>query len=331
MAFADYASELLGHIPALDYLLAQKLVNRGWKDIREARLWSWLRFFGVLLAPQIVTAGTATATQFSSTISLDATANAALNNLQNPLITQRQFRLGAGPLYNITAYNNAGATLTLDRLYMEKSSVGSYQVYRCYFQPADQNGALVSDFLMFSEMFNPVEGYAIVGPNLRLTRGELDARDPTRGAQDVAYTVASFTVDANGIPFYELWPHPTNQRAYPYLGRKRGLDLSATVDIPQTVSSHMVIERAKFYAYDWAIANVGKFPELKDVDWRLLKAESQRVFDNGKGMGMLPDAKRNDDNLQLENYIPQLRDYLSYPPIDSKFLQSHDMGDWASG
>jgi hypothetical protein len=330
VAFADYYSEILGHIPEMDVGLAQILVNRAWKDVREARLWSWLRGFGVLFAPQIVNTGTVTLTQFSPTVNLVSAANAALNNLTNPLITQRQFRTGQGPIYNIAGYSNAGATLTLDRPFLEGSASGqSYQVYRCYYQPTDPSGNLLTDFLMIKELFNPIDGYAVVGGSLRVTRAELDARDPTRGAQDLLYCLASFNVDANGLPIFEAWPHPTAQRAYPFLYQKRGLDLSATVDIPSTMSKHLLINRSLNYAYDWAIANASRFPTLKGVDWRLMKAENERLYENPRtGRGLLQDAKRNDDNLQLENYLPELRDYLNFPPIDAKFWQSHDVSGY---
>lgn len=327
MSYADLWSEVLGHVPNLDALLAQRLVNRAYKDIREARQWSWLRGFGALLAPQVINTGTVTVTQYSNTIALDAAANPALNNLQHPLITQRQIRVSSGPMYNISGYDNGAATVTLDRIYMENSATAvPYQVYRCYYQPADQNGDLATDFLLYRAVLNPVEGFAIVGKNLRLTRGELDARDPTRGAQDIAYTMASFTVDANGVPFYEMWPHPTSNRAYLGLYIKRGLDLSPTVNPPITISSDMIVEHALEYAFDWAIANAGRFPNLKGVNWALLKAEQKRKYDR-----MLIDAKRNDDNIMLDNWIPQLRDYLQYPPIDSAFFQSHDVSGWFGG
>lgn len=324
MAFADYWSELLGTTPRLDPLLAQKLVNRAWADIRDERLWSWLVGEGVFLAPQIVTAGTVTVTQFSPTVTLDATATTALTGLSSPVITLRQFRsgLGGGAVYNITAL--AGSTVTLDRPYLEKTATGApYQVYRCYYTPADMSGNPTTDFLTFIAILNPIDGYAIVGENLRITRQEIDARDPTRGAQDLAYTFVVYKADPNGFPIYEAWPHPTSQRGYVYAYRRRGVDLSNTLDVPGTFPTGILVEKAKDYAYDWAIANAGRFPELKGVDWNLLKAENARKYERN-----LQKAKVRDDELFLSNFIPQLRDYLMYPPLDSKFAQSHDMGAW---
>ena len=326
MAFNDYWSELLGTVPRLDPLLAQKLVNRAWADIRDERTWSWLVGEGVFIAPQIIISGTVTVTQFSPTVTLDATATTALTGLNTPFLTQRQFRcgLGGGSVYNIVSL--AGSTLTLDRPYLETSGAGQpYQVYRCYFTPADMSGNPITDFMTFIVILNPIDGYAIVGENLRLTRQEIDARDPTRGAQDLPYAVAIYKPDANGNPIYEFWPHPTAQRGYVYAYRRRGLDLSANpaVDVPTTFPSSVLVERAKDYAYDWAIANAGRFPELKGVEWQLLKAETKRKYDVN-----LQKAKLRDDDIFLSSFLPQLRDYLAMPIIDSKFAQSHDMGSW---
>ena len=287
----------MGSVPNMEAALAQQLVNRAWHDIIEnPRMWSWLRGTGVLIAPQNITGGTVSVTQYSATVTLDTNANAALNNLTFPLITQRQFRSGQGPVYNIAAYNHGAGTLTLDRLYMESSATGqSFQVYQCYYQPTDGSGAVISDFSKFKAILNPVDGYAIVGPNLNLTRQELDARDPTRGAQDLAYCIAAYTVGSNGIPFYELWPHPTAQRGYIHLYQKKGIDLSATNDIPATLSKDLVIQRALYYGYDWAIANMGRFANLKGVNWALLKAENLRAYEKmlqaGKDQGRRADSR----------------------------------------
>ena len=321
MPFADLTGFLMGSIPNMEIALAGQLVNQGWSDVREARFWSWLRGTGVLIAPQNITPGTVTVTQYSNVVNLDVNANAGLNNLQFPLITQRQFRSGQGPVYNIAGYNNSLATLTLDRLYMESTSTGqSFQCYQCYYQPTDGNGAVLSDFSKFKAILNPVDGYAIVGANLNVTRQELDARDPTRGAQDLAYCIAPYTVGANGIPFYELWPHPTANRGYVHLYQKRGVDLSPTNDIPATLDKKIVLNRALYYGYDWAIANMGRFANLKAVNWALLKAENNRAYKD-----ILQAEKRKDDELIPDAYIPNLRDYMSAPPIDSKFFQSHDV------
>jgi hypothetical protein len=53
-----------------------------------------------------------------------------------------------------------------------------------------------------------------------------------------------------------------------------------------------------------------------------MKAEANRKYEK-----QLQDEKRQDDNTILTNFLPNLRDYLNYPPVDSNFMQSHDWGD----
>jgi len=270
-----------------------------------------------------------TVTQYSTIVTPDAVAGAALHNLNNPFLTQRQFRsVGGGPIYNIVSAVDNGTLvtqLTLDRVWTDASAVGAqYQIYRCYYTPADGNGNFIQDFLMFVVINNPTDGYALVGKNLFLSKAELDARDPTRGAQGNPYAVSAYKVDANGFPVYELWPHPTVPRGLPYIYRRRGVPLSATVDVPGNLSPDMVVQHSLDYACDWALLNMGRFAELKEVDWKLMKAEADRKYKI-----MLQDEKRQDDNTILTNFLPNLRDYLNYPPIDSNFMQSHDWGDVA--
>jgi hypothetical protein len=64
---------------------------------------------------------------------------------------------------------------------------------------------------------------------------------------------------------------------------------------------------------------------LKGINWPLLKAENLRAYQT-----MLQDAKRKDDDLVPDDYIPNLRDYFAAPPIDSKFFQSHDVSSYFS-
>ena len=100
--FDQLSNEMLAHLPRLDILLAQKLVNRAWRDICESRTWSFLMANGWLYSPAPLSSGSANVTQFSPTVTLDATASAAVTGLGLPVITLRQFRVSGGPIYSIT-------------------------------------------------------------------------------------------------------------------------------------------------------------------------------------------------------------------------------------
>jgi hypothetical protein len=106
MAYLDYSSELVGTVPKFSFLLAQKAVNRALREIYESRHWGFLMSEQYLIVPDAVQTGSFAVTQYNNQVQANAAAIAALNNLNNPLITKRQFRAGQSGIYNITAYDN---------------------------------------------------------------------------------------------------------------------------------------------------------------------------------------------------------------------------------
>lgn len=336
---ADLASELKGYIAEIDYLLAVKLVNRALRDVYDSRLWSFLLNEGVFIAPQIITTGTVSLAQFSPTVTLSAAANAALNGLNNPFVTLRQFRgspMNSG-VYNIAAYDNVAGTLTLDRVWNAPSVTGaSYQIYRCYYTPADVNGSPVTDFLSFVSMVNPNEGYRFSRRNLRMQRVEIDGMDPLRACQGLAYRVATYQYSTlnGGIvnsPSFELWPHPTSAAAYTFLMRRRGTDLVKPTDLlPNTLRPQLVSERARYYSALWAAQNVGRYPQLRGVDWRFQAAE----INNNWTRTLLPEAWRADDEIFLDNFIPsQWADdlFVDEDLVVSTLLSTQSTAGWMGG
>jgi len=335
VALVDIASELKGWIAEIDYLLAVKLVNRAWRDIRDSRLWSWLLSEGVFVAPPIISSGTVTATQYSPVITLSAAALTALSGLSNPLLTQRQFRCGPsnGGVYNITALNPTASTITLDRIYQEPSVANApYQIYRCYYQPADMNGNLITDFLTFVSMINPDLGYRISRRHLRYQKVEIDGMDPLRANQGLARYVATYKFDqTNNVPLYELWPHPTYASGYVYLMRRRGVDLAKPADdVPGSLNPALLTERSRYYAALWAAQNVGRFPQLKGVDWRFTAAEANANYNNK----LLPEAQRQDDEIFLDSFLPsQWADdlFVNEDIQVSTLLSAQSASNWQGG
>lgn len=319
MAYLEYWNEVKGQVPGLDLFLAQRFVNRAWRDIRESRHWSFLRAEGVLWSPAEVNSGTVTVTQFSASVTLDATATTALTGLSNPLITFRQFRVGTGSLYNISSL--AGSTLTLDRLYREDSGAGkSYSVYRCYYgPPEDGAGAEVTDFLCYKSVTNPIDAYAL---RLDITREELDKRDPQRASlgSDPLYLVPYRGNPSAGgqsnQPQYEMWPHPTAKMPYICSYMKRGVDFSASTDaLPPQIPEGLLIERALYYGADWAMKNVGKIPELRPANWAQVKAAHAATY-----YAELQKAQKQDGEQHIEGWIDDLSPFET---LGSSWRQSH--------
>ena len=118
--FLSYYSNLKNWVPAIPVELCKLLVNRARRDIYDSRLWSFLIVESQLTSPPLVSAGSATFTQYANTVTGDAVASAAWTGLSSPFITFRQIRQSGGPIYNITAADftvPAAVVLTLYRPY----------------------------------------------------------------------------------------------------------------------------------------------------------------------------------------------------------------------
>jgi hypothetical protein len=302
MAFIDMQTELRGAVPKLPISFAPTLINRAWRRIRESHLWSFNIIEHAWFSPAMVTAGTVTVTQGLSTITFDATAITALNasNSLVSAITQRQIRVGTGGIYSIIAYNSGTGAATLDRIWFDPSAAASaYQVYQVYYP------APVLDYLMPISVRNP---QMFLDLDLTKTREWLDRCDPQRFQYSWPSAVIPWGIDTRGagtttpsatlgFQLYEFWGQPIQPLTYQCYGLRRGVDLVLPTDtLPVQVGEDLIAERAKPWAYEWAMANQSITPRNSGPDWKFLTGEAK---DNYKHM--LIDYKRNDKNF-LNNY-----------------------------
>ena len=317
------AAELTGSIPGLSNLFARKYINQALEEIQRDYLWSWNIGQGVLVIPTAVTAGSVAVTQYSQTITFDATAKAALNAANsNPVITKRQFRVpSSGPVYSITAYDTGTGVATLDRIYTEPTdSAAQYTVYRVYYEPCSTDGITPNtDFLRYLSINNDINGYSIRGKRLYMTREELNRRDPLRGALGLPYYAAAYGPTAAGQMQYELWPHCVSALGLLCQYQKRHVDLVPGDSLPLQAPIVLIRYASFKLAYRWALQNAGRVPELKGVDWRFALAEANRTYDQE-----LVRAKKNDKEIMLNIFRPGSGWTLDFAgPIDSNFMQSH--------
>ncbi len=329
MAFREYCSELVGTIPNLPYPLAQTLVNRAWKDIRDLRLVD----SADILLPAAITAGTVTATHGSVTVTCDAIASAALlpaifgdPPLASTALGQgRQIRMGVsgavGLIYNIVAVDATDPNaliLLIDRKYGEQTITGPYQVYHCYIAPPDD------DFLQYFVVTHKRAGYSIRAKKLFYTQYRLNSIDPQRGANGDAYVIAAYKSDRDGRPVHEWYPHPTNAGVYSALYRKRGKDLSLSIDVPVTFPNSVLMARAFQHAADWAVANVGRYPQLTQTNWAMFRESKGTLLKEE-----LVQAIKQDD--EISPLLPILQGAYSDFPLGGEFMQGHDVSSLLGG
>jgi len=353
MAFLDLVSELTGTLPGLSPILASTYINRALQKIYGERTWSFLLTDGVLVCPAQFTSGTAAITQYATTVTLDATASAALlaQTLPGatPGVLQLQMRFGAaspaaGPVYAILACdatNPAALLLTLSQPVQDATTAAAaYQIYRCYVTPP------IDDFLRWESIVDPSNAITLTGTRLTRSAREFDLRDPQRSSQGLAYHLGAWggnrtadpvtgltspnaTADA-GTPIYELWPHPTTGQTFLCRFRRKGEALVAPQDTPPAILSDALILQAALYAYAYpfAMANVANFPSFKHANWPMLIAAARNEYRTE-----LLDAKRADNESQLQDVwnlghgLRTARPFGRFGempyPLDANFLQSH--------
>jgi hypothetical protein len=314
-SYNEFANELMGYVPSLSFLLAQKAVNRAWRDIKESRLWSFLVVEGVITVPSAISTGSVSVTQYSNSFTMNATAITALAGLNNPVITFRQIRIGQGPVYSITTYDDVSGIGTFDKVYMESTSgAASFNCYQCYYP------APVTDFLRWITITDPTISTYF---KLRWDRARLDKMDPQRTSTGTPYALVPFKTNATtGVPLFEMWPHPQTAVGLLTMYQRRGVDFSAGSDsLPPQIPDDMLMTRARIKAYEWAIANVGRYPELRGVSWVFVMQEAQAEYAK-----QLQKCHIQDEETFSQNFIVPGDGEGYLGPVDAKWMQSH--GSW---
>lgn len=336
MSFQSLAAELTGFLPGLSPFLADSYINRAWRDIRRERKWSFLQEDCGVFCPVQTTAGTIAITQFSATVTCDATASAALLAVSLPSpqdLTSLQIRFGGaggvaqvGPVYSITAVDQTVPTavvLTLDRVVQQATNAtAGYQCYKAYIKPP------VADFKAWTAVVDMTNGWWL---RLNYSSVAFDRRDPQRQAQGLAYFVGAFkgNPESEPGPSYELWPHPVSGQSFYCRYWREGEDFTSPADTqPPSIPDNLIITRALgWHAYPWAAAHIGQFPELKGPNYLALMLETKKDYAR-----LILDAKRDDDDRELLSVwarghglvhgVAGFKGMTNYP-IDANFMQSH--------
>jgi hypothetical protein len=309
MSFLSMRTELRGSVPKLPFTYSGTLVNRAWRTIRERNLWSFLLFNGQWIAPPQYTGSLAATIQGSNVVTLSAADSAAIATLlptePYSLLTQRQFRIASGGLYDIWGYapNGGGAgiaTLTLDRWYGEPSTTGSaFQIYQAYYIPTVNNSP-ITDFKSWISVRDMADFRSLYTD--RLTRRDLDLRDPQRTWYGIPTDVVPFAPDANpasstyGTLRFELWGAPTYSLNYQLYGTRTGLDLVAPTDtLPFAIGEDCVLALARAYAYEWAEANKDTAPRLVGPDFKFLMGATMKDYERLLRQYRMADRERVDN------------------------------------
>jgi hypothetical protein len=216
-------------------------------------------------------------TKGSAAVTPDVTAAAAITAgaTAYSTIPQRQFRIGLGNIYGIISWS--GGTLTLDRPYSEDTNAAAtYRIAQYYY------AAPYQDHRMFISVRN-MELYRDLF--LDKNREWVNHTDPQRSFSNWPTHCVLYKIDSEstsptyGYPLFELWGLPTEEHTYSLYGIRNMPDLSADTDtLPVQMSEDIVIERAKYYAFQWAEANKDSMGLGGESDFKFLMGEANKEY-----------------------------------------------------
>ena len=245
--------------------------------MRQFNLWSFQLYDGPRwITPIPIKAGTVSVTRGNAAVIPDATAAAAITAgvTSYSSIPNRQFRVKLSSIYNIISWD--GTTLTLDTPYGEATApTQSYLIFQNYY------AAPYQDHLSFLSVKNMERFMDLF---LDKKRTDIDMADPQRSYSYWPTDCVFYQVDPRPTsttykyPLYELWGVPLDQYTYNLYGIRNGPDLvGANDELPIQVGEDCVIERAKYYAYQWAEAR--KDSTVRGgPDFKFLMMESNKEF-----------------------------------------------------
>jgi hypothetical protein len=314
------AGALREQVPDLGPLQAERCVNNGWERIQLARdNWSFNTRRTRLVTRALLSAGTASVTQDSDTVTLDATAQAAADTeeaISGQTLVGRRFRIGHGPHYIISAYS-AGTVTLIETFDGDTNSAATYQITdSLLLAPADLRGWIS----------------VIDNDNVRIidttkTRQMLDGSDIQRTLGDEPGWLVphDYKVDATLTPAtmrsrWEWYPDPTERAVYetiyyirPWRLTKSGTDSA----YPQHLTQTLLESAADCEAYKWAEANRKRTTQLGGADWRYLLDKAERKFAD-----LLAQSERADEDIFLSNFGSN---YLApQQHFGADFLQDRD-------
>lgn len=200
MSLATMIAELRGSIPGYSAGLARTHLREAWTDIRNMKGWSFQLGNSGFGTPGLTEAGSVTVAFGATSVLADAQASAVWATASQPgsLLTQQQFRVGQGTIYNIIAYGGNGLIA-----FGTVSSPGSGQTPGIYTVPIMDGGAGTG--AVASVTVNPdgtvTEAPVILSPGSNYQNPFLNL---VAGGVSAQFVISQFGVLTLDRPYYDV-------------------------------------------------------------------------------------------------------------------------------
>jgi hypothetical protein len=353
VSLSNMIAELRGSVPNYSAMLARTHLQESWTDIRNLKGWSFQLSNSAFATPDLVQDGSVSVTLGSPQVIGDATATAAWLIAGTPisLITNRQFRIGAGTIYNIVAFDDGSdssspnfpfATLTLDRPYIDletgngfpfgEGGFGAggfggpaflgYSIYQCYYPVP------VKDFLAWESVLDTTNVIWLCCDGSRHDRERIDRADPQRQIFSNPGSLLPYQVDARpgsstlGSMMYEPYPQPQAQYVYSTWFSRSGADLVNPGDtLPFPITEDVVKAKARVKAYEYAEANKDpNNPRGSGADYRFLIGAAQASYEKNIKELRLLDRDRYDAFYSQMSRITGYGPYATFDPATGQVM-----------
>lgn len=306
--FGDVWRQTKAHCPLAPALLAQQWVKQAYLDLCRRRPWSWLLGQTQFITND-ATSGTCNVTRNSALVSGGTLTYPASD-------VDRQFRVGtSSPIYTIIAVV-PGVSYTLDQVYSAATALATAAVV------LDAYMTCPADFQRFIAVLDTVNNWQL---NIWMGADELNAWDAQRSATGTPWGLASYRLKTQGTAAligraqYELWPYTLVAKNYPVFYAKQPPALADDDPFLGVLSTRgdILLAQALSYAAEWPGTQ-----DQKNLYYNAgLSASKRSQFDKAC------DRLEVEDEEMFGTWLEQIQVASRSPfyPIDSRFLQSHDV------
>ena len=328
MALIDMVAEVTEAAPGMSRVYARTLIQRAWRVVRDAQLWSFQLEQGGFSTPAVLTAGSVSVPGGigSNQMVGDSTASAAWLALPfyfSP--TVQQIRIRGYSIYSIIAMdttNPAAVVLTLDRPFVDPlvSLTGNgYQMFQAYIAAppgfkrwlniADMFNAWAMDIWTGRRTANMIDPARLYTSNPIAVMGiGTDRRGEGTPSQSATY----------GQQLFGLYPNPSTAISYQTYYVTEGPELVNNSDtLPFPITQEVVLMKARSYIYEWAesrkdvMAAKGSGP-----GYFMLKKEADDEFDKRlKALRLLDRESVNAYQIKMNGFMGSYRSPYYNSPV----------------